>query len=88
VVLCLTVDSNHEDDEVDTVRIRLKKLLKKQEPIEDYFTRLGVSHGKSNSFAAFGISLFLLQWLCLLQTNICPLAFQFFIPEGFSSMQR
>lgn len=30
------------DDEVDIVRGRLAKLLKKQEPIEDYFSRIGI----------------------------------------------
>jgi hypothetical protein len=42
----LTPSSNHEDEEVDIVRSRLAKLLKKQEPVEDYFSRIGVSHGK------------------------------------------
>ncbi|KAJ4305343.1 hypothetical protein N0V90_000874 [Kalmusia sp. IMI 367209] len=34
--------SNEEDGEVDHIRARLSKILKKQEPIDDYFSRLSV----------------------------------------------
>ena len=43
----LTTGSNHADEDIDLIRNRLSRLLKRQEPVEDYFTRLGVSHGKS-----------------------------------------
>lgn len=41
--------SNDEDDEVNHIRARLSRVLKKQEPIDDYFSRLAVdprAHGK------------------------------------------
>lgn len=46
--MCLTTNSNEEDGEVDLIRARLSKILKKQEPIDDYFSRLSVdprAHG-------------------------------------------
>ncbi|KAK3203388.1 hypothetical protein GRF29_112g1144737 [Pseudopithomyces chartarum] len=42
--------SNEEDGEVDQIRARLSKILKRQEPIADYFNRLSVdprAHGMS-----------------------------------------
>jgi hypothetical protein len=46
--MCLTTNSKGDDGEVDHIRARLSKILKKQEPIDDYFTRLSVdprAHG-------------------------------------------
>ena len=49
--MCLTTNSNEEDGEVDQIRARLSKILKKQEPIADYFSRLSVDPRAHGMFA-------------------------------------
>ena len=49
--LCLTLSSGEDDDETDKVRSRLGKLVKKQEPIASYFSKISIDsrhHGKDN----------------------------------------
>ena len=58
--MCLTTNSNEEDGEVDHIRARLSKVLKKQEPIDDYFSRLSVdprAHGMLASPSQLVLSL-------------------------------
>ncbi len=53
--------SNEEDAEVDVARARLSRLLKKQQPFEDYFGRLAVDArpcGMPHSDLCFVLSCF------------------------------
>jgi hypothetical protein len=56
--------SDPVDEEVDITRLRLQKLLKKQEPIESYFDRLNVNpHGRK--YGKNGPSFYFVSCLCL-----------------------
>jgi hypothetical protein len=49
--LALTRRRQEDEDEIDDTRVRLSKLLKKQEPMESYIKRLSI-HGRGHSRAS------------------------------------